>query len=87
MVQIQSVPIWNNGQIKDASWLNANCINDNLSTQATFYYQLCEDSEGQSGQMLADGNLTMTGQDYLNWNDIDYAYNWIANQLSLTIIQ
>ena len=29
--------------------------------------------------------LTITGEDYLNWDTNDYAYEWIASQLNLTI--
>lgn len=64
-----------------ASILNAYCINDNLSTSATFYYALLSDTESQ----LQQGNLTMTGADYDNWATNDYAYNWVATQIDVTI--
>jgi hypothetical protein len=64
-----------------ATVLNAYCINDNLSTSATFYYALLSDSQSQ----LQQGNLTMTGEDYDGWATNDYAYNWVAEQLNLTI--
>jgi len=39
------------------------------------------------GQTLADGNITMSGEDYLNWdNSNDQAYSYIAEKLNLTII-
>jgi len=62
--------------------LNAYCINDNLSTSATFYYALLSDTMVQ----LSQGNLTMTGQDYANWQTNQYAYDWIATQIDVTII-
>ena len=62
--------------------LNAYCINDNLSTSATFYYALLSDSQSQ----LQQGNLTMTGEDYDNWATNDYAYEWVAEQIDVTII-
>jgi hypothetical protein len=62
--------------------LNAYCINDNLSTSATFYYALLSDTQSQ----LQQGNLTMTGEDYDNWATNDYAYEWVANQIDVTII-
>ena len=83
--KIQTVQIWNNGANKNASWLNSSCT-DNLDNTATFFYQLAQDFNGQMGNVLASGYLTMTGQDYNNFNDNDYAYNWVAQQLSLTII-
>jgi hypothetical protein len=64
-----------------ASILNAYCINDNLSTNATFYYSLLTDAQNQ----LQQGNLTMTGEDYAGWATNDYAYNWVATQIDVTI--
>jgi hypothetical protein len=64
-----------------ASILNAYCINDNLSDSATFYYALLSDTQAQ----LSQGNLTMEGQDYADWVTNDYAYNWVAEQIDVTI--
>jgi hypothetical protein len=64
-----------------ATILNAYCINDNLSDSATFYYALLSDSLAQ----LSQGNLTMEGQDYADWVTNDYAYNWVAEQIDVTI--
>jgi hypothetical protein len=65
-----------------ATVLNAYCANDNLSTSATFYYALLSDTQSQ----LQQGNLTMTGEDYDNWATNDYAYEWVAEQIDVTII-
>ena len=65
-----------------ATILNSYCINDNLSTSATFYYALLTDTQSQ----LQEGNLTMTGTDYDNWATNDYAYEWVAQQIDVTII-
>jgi hypothetical protein len=65
-----------------ATILNAYCINDNLSTSATFYYALLSDIQSQ----LQQGNLTMTGEDYDNWATNEYAYEWVAQQIDVTII-
>jgi hypothetical protein len=64
-----------------ATILNAYCINDNLSNAATFYYALLSDTKSQ----LQQGNLTMIGEDYDDWATNDYAYNWVAAKLNLTI--
>jgi hypothetical protein len=72
-------------------------IDDNLENQAQFYWQLFakyQDSEGNDvvGQALSQGNLTMSGTDYTDWgnqggSDINnWAYNWAANLLNITII-
>jgi hypothetical protein len=65
-----------------ATILNAFCINDNLSDSATFYYALLSDVQSQ----LQQGNLTMTGTDYDNWATNEYAYEWVAQQIDVTII-
>jgi len=65
-----------------ATILNAYCINDNLSDSATFYYALLSDTKSQFSQ----GNLTMEGQDYADWVTNDYAYNWVASKIDVTIV-
>jgi hypothetical protein len=62
--------------------LSAYCVNDNLSTSATFYYALLSDTQVQ----LSQGNLTMEGQDYADWQTNQYAWDFVANSLNLTII-
>jgi hypothetical protein len=64
-----------------ATILKAYCINDNLSSSATFYYALLSDTQSQ----LQQGNLTMTGTDYDNWATNEYAYEWVAQQIDVTI--
>jgi hypothetical protein len=81
MKTITPISIWDNGTNQSASILNAYCINDNLSTSATFYYTLLSESM----QQLAQGNLSMSGDDYIGWQTNDYAYDWVATQLNLTI--
>lgn len=90
MKLIQPITIWINGQTKTGSWLGAISISDNLIDTAVFYYWISDDNNGEPGQQLAIGNLTMDGQAYINWNaqpDINEdAYVWIAAQLGLTLI-
>jgi hypothetical protein len=39
------------------------------------------------GQTLAEGNVTMDGDDYLAWNGSnDDAYSYIATKLNLTLV-
>ena len=83
MKTIQSVPIWSNGTVKDAQVLNAYCVNLTLGQSATFYYSLAT----LDGETLAQGNLTMDGADYQGWSQDTFAWDWIANQLNLTIIE
>lgn len=93
MKQIEPVTIWKNGESQEANLLNAYIINDNLQSSCSFYYSLCASGEGTEamplviGQMLAEGNLTMSGDDYLAWDgDNDYAFTYIAEKLNLTLI-
>ena len=65
MKQIQPVSIWYNGQMVQATILNMASISDNLSTSATFLYQLLS----ADNIALTNGNLIMEGTDYVNyWN-------------------
>jgi hypothetical protein len=89
MKQIEPIGIWKNGESFEANLLNAYIINDNLKSSCTFYYQLCSigTQPDSIGQTLADGNITMDGQSYIDWdNSNDQAYAYIAEKLNLTII-
>jgi hypothetical protein len=94
MKEIQPVGIWVNGQQVQANNLAMYIINDNLSSSATFYYQLLSVTTGQDGatnsSQLAQGNLTISGTDYDNWGESgninDQAYVWAAQQLNLTLV-
>ena len=87
MKTIQEIPIWDNGQTLEAKVLNAYAINVTLGVSANFYYALySETTEGYLGQMVAQGNLNMGTEAYLAWgNNDDYAWDWVAEQLNLTI--
>jgi len=86
MKTIQPISIWINGSVKQAKILNAYGTNVILGTSATFYYSLsAETNEGVVGERLVQGNLDMTGQDYQNWNNDDVAWDFVAEQLNLTI--
>ena len=86
MKQIQPVSIWYNGSMVQATIFNMISISDNLSTSATFYYQLFS----ATNQQLADGNLTMDGFDYQAYSTSpdsnSYAYSWGASKLNLTLV-
>jgi len=86
MKQIQPVSIWYNGQIIQATIFNLISIDDNLSTTATFYYQLFSSTKIQ----LADGNLIMDGFDYQAYSTSpdsnSYAYSWAASKLNITLV-
>ena len=86
MKTIESVSIWDNGQTVEATILNAYAVNVTLGTSATFYYQLLsQTAEGYVSQQVAQGNLSMTGEAYQEWNQDEFAWEWVAAQLNLTI--
>lgn len=87
MKTIESVPIWDNGQTKQGTVLNAYAINVVLNKSATFYYSIFSQEEGgQLGGIIAEGNLYMDNEAYQQWNDSDeYAWEWAAGQLGLNI--
>ncbi len=93
MKLIEPVTIWKNGESQEANLLNAYIINDNLQSSCSFYYSLCASGEGTEamplviGQTLAEGNVTMDGENYLAWDgDNNYAFTYIAEKLNLTLI-
>ena len=83
MKNIQPINIWINGQSKEATQLNAYVVNDNLKDSATFYYSLLT----IDNLMISEGNIQMSGSDYNGWLTNEYAYDFIANKLGLTIIE
>ena len=97
MKQISPVLIWTNGVSKTAEFLQVTGINDNYESAAVNYWQLftkVEDAEGveSAGESVAQGNLSISGESYVEWGDIPamgvnaWIYDWVANQLNLVIL-
>jgi len=92
MKQIEPVQIWVDGLVKTGSWINAYIINDNLESFATFYWAIFADGvePDTKGNKLSEGNLTINEPEYSLWDSTDdineSAYEWICNELSLTLI-
>jgi uncharacterized protein YhfF len=93
MRKIEAVKAWKNGEQLEANLLNAIIINDNLQSSCSFYYSLCSSGEGTEamplviGQVVAEGNITMDGDNYLSWDgDNNFAFTYIAEKLNLTLI-
>jgi hypothetical protein len=86
MKTIEPVSIWDNGTVQQATILNSYAVNVTLNTSATFWYGLFSTTEdGNQGAQLAQGNLSMTGEAYAEWQSDTFAWEWIAEQLNLTI--
>ena len=82
MKQIEPISIWDNGKTKTAIILNAYAVNLQLGNSATFYYSLMSEDNTQ----LAQGNLTISGEDYQLWEQDEFVWEWVATQLNITII-
>ena len=53
------------------------------ASTASFYYAV----QTEEGKTCAEGNLTMTPEEFAGWgNDNNYCNIWAANQLGLTLI-
>jgi len=86
MKTIEPVSIWDNGVVKQATILNAYAVNVVLNNSATFWWGIFVQNEDETqGLNLANGNLIMTGDAYEQWEVDSYAWDWIAEQLNLTI--
>ena len=97
---IEPISSWQNGEEKEATVFVLTSSYDNLSTSANFNYQLNELIPNPPMppippitpmyNTLVTGALNISGQDYLDWDAAvdanEWAYNWAAAQLKLTII-
>ena len=81
MKTIQPVNIWANGVVKAATIFQLYGVSDNLKDSAVFFYALLDSSLVS----LAQGNITMNGTDYENYQSNQYAWDWAATTLNLTI--
>jgi hypothetical protein len=92
---IEPISSWQNGEEKQATVFVLTSSYDNLSTTANFQYQLNEPLPNPAPiypvyNTLVNGSLTISGQDYLDWDAAidanEWAYTWAATQLKLVII-
>jgi hypothetical protein len=82
MKTIQPIPTWVKGQSVTATIFNLRPIGGELFQSASFYYALLNDNK----TLVAEGNLSLSGEDYQEWGDDDnYPYDWAASQLNLVI--
>jgi hypothetical protein len=82
MKTISPIQTWINGQAVTATIFNTYVSNGILGISSTFYYCLYDDMKS----IVAEGYIIMSGNDYEAWgNDDEYAWNWAANTLNLTI--
>jgi len=82
MKQIQPITTWNNGQSVIGTILQSYASSVILGLNATFFYAIFDSNMNT----VAQGYLTMTGEAYQQWTVDSYAWDWVAEQLNLTII-
>jgi hypothetical protein len=96
---IEPISSWQNGEEKQATVFVLTSSFDNLSTSATFQYQLNEVVTAPMPPYpspfypmlngLVNSSLNISGQDYMDWDAAsdanEWAYNWAATQLKLVI--
>ena len=81
MKLITPISIWDKGLNKQADILNAFGTIVILGKSAEFHYTISNETE-----QLAQGKLTLEGADYQLWDADTFAWDWVAEQLNLTII-
>lgn len=87
MKQIDPVKIWSNGEQIDATILKFHVVNDNLESEAQFFYGIgTVEYANNIASPLASGILIMTGKDYTDYETNQYAWDWAASQLKLKIV-
>jgi len=86
MKTIQDVQIWDNGQVKVAKVLNAFAVNVFFNQSATFYYELLPlKADGNTDSRIAYGNVFMPTEQYLQWDQDEFAWDFVASALNLVI--
>ena len=85
MKNITPISIWDNGTVQEATVLNTYAVNVQLNNSATFWWGLYSTVDGNIANQLSQGNLNMSGEAYTEWTIDEYAWDWIATQLNLTI--
>jgi hypothetical protein len=93
MKVIEPILAWYNGVETEGTVFSLQSNSDNLFNQASFNYSIFSTSEATTGQeygylqaTLVQGYLTMTGEEYAAWTTNEYAFEWAAAKLNLTIV-
>ena len=85
MKTITPISIWDNGTVQEATVLNTYAVNVQLNNSATFWWGLYSTVDGNIFNTLSQGNLSMSGEAYTQWQEDSYAWDWVASQLNLVI--
>jgi len=87
MKTIEPITIWDNGKVMQGSILNAYAVNVFLNQSAIFYYGIyAKNADGSLGEKLKEAfNLNMPTDQYLQWNQDEFAWDFVASALNLVI--
>jgi hypothetical protein len=86
MKTIQDVQIWINGKIKIAKVLNAFATNVNLDNSANFQYVLFSLNDDETiNESINSNNVFMPTEQYLQWDQDEFAWDFVASALNLVI--
>lgn len=86
MKTIEPIQIWDNGEVKTATILNAYAISVTLNQNALFIYSLYSANyDAALNNVVSSGQLYMDDAQYSKWTTDDFAWDFIANSLNLTI--
>ena len=87
MKTIEPITIWDNGKVMQGSILNAYAVNVSLNQSAIFYYGIyAKNEDGSIGEKLKEAyNLNMPTEQYLQWDQDEFAWDFVASALNLVI--
>jgi hypothetical protein len=83
---ITPISIWDKGTVQEASVLHVYANHVQLNNNALFSWVLYSTVNGTINNQLSQGNLNMSTEDYAKWNDDDFAWDYVAGKLNLTIV-
>jgi hypothetical protein len=92
MKNIEPFEVWTEKGVKIAKYLSSRIIDDNMESSATFYWQLFDENIDEEGnphpnESIRQGDVDMNPEQYEEWdNSNDYAFEYIATQINVTII-
>lgn len=96
MYNIEPLTIWVNGKVQTVTKFNTYSVEDNLQNGTAGIAKFCwllgtpvmnEENEEAGVNWIASGNVTMSGEDYADWNGSNnYAINFVADQIGVTLI-
>jgi hypothetical protein len=96
MYNIEPLTVWINGENKIVTKIECTIVEDNLqdglSGYAKFLYKLgeplpVEQTEQISINWLIQGNVSMSGQNYADWDNSNAAaYQYVATEINVILI-